>query len=177
MASDLTQQASWQQFCTWIASEILDQPQAGMHRDFHSRNLMLQHNRLAVIDFQDAVLGPVTYDVVSLLKDCYYQLPQAQYQQFLQLAQQILAAEGELGPLQDFATFKRKVDLTGLQRHIKAIGIFRRLQLRDGKLHYLSAIPLTWKYILEVCQSYPEAEPMLSLLQSMQAEMVQHGLL
>jgi hypothetical protein len=109
---------------------------------------------LGLIDFQDAVIGPISYDLVSLLRDCYIHWPTAQvetwaYQYYLQLMQaQLLAV--------DYGQFKRWFDLMGLQRHLKAIGIFSRLHIRDGKSRYLADIPRTLSYISEVCENYAE---------------------
>ena len=139
-----------------LIENALSQPQVGMHRDFHSRNLMLHDNRLWVIDFQDAVLGPVTYDAVSLLRDCYVRWPDAvveqlshyHYQQCLQL--QVIDKKVS------YTQYQRWFDLMGLQRHIKAAGIFVRLNLRDHKMGYMADIPLTLTYILDIAARYPE---------------------
>ncbi|WP_347988297.1 phosphotransferase [Methylomonas sp. AM2-LC] len=138
-----------------LIQSALAQPQVCVHRDYHSRNLMLINScELGIIDFQDAVIGPISYDAASLLRDCYIRWPTEQvdnwiYQYYLQLIQtQLLAV--------DFGQFKRWFDLMGLQRHLKAIGIFSRLHLRDGKSAYLDDIPRTLSYISEVCANYAE---------------------
>jgi len=140
-----------------LTTSALAQPQAGMHRDFHSRNLMIQPDqRLAVIDFQDAVLGPVSYDAVSLLKDCYLTWPtelvsELREEFLLQLKQQGLVSEHYSS-----AQFKREFDLMGLQRHLKVLGIFCRLWHRDGKSGYLADLPRVFAYVLETCDQYIE---------------------
>lgn len=138
-----------------LIDSALQQPQVCVHRDYHSRNLMvLDQDSPGVIDFQDAVIGPVTYDVVSLLRDCYIRWPARQVLDWLELYYQRLLAAGTLNC--DFRQFKRWFDLMGLQRHLKAIGIFSRLQFRDGKPGYLADIPRTMSYVVDVCGRYPE---------------------
>ncbi|MCG8609364.1 MAG: phosphotransferase [Pseudomonadales bacterium] len=134
-----------------------EQPQLAVHRDYHSRNLMIPRNPETipgVLDFQDAVKGPITYDLVSLLRDCYIRWPQAKVEQWLQDYWQQSQAAGlhQVG----LPRFRRWFDLMGVQRHLKAAGIFARLHLRDGKKGYLKDIPLTVSYITQVCQHYPE---------------------
>lgn len=138
-----------------LISSALEQPQVCVHRDFHSRNLMaLDNNRPGIIDFQDAVIGPVTYDLVSLLRDCYIAWPQANVQQWMTLYfEQISKLNLTTASLE---TFTRWFDLMGLQRHLKAIGIFSRLHLRDNKSNYLQDIPLTMNYVVQICNKYPE---------------------
>jgi len=150
-----------------LADSALQQPQAGMHRDYHARNLMvLADEQLAVIDFQDMVLGPVSYDVVSLLKDCYIRWPQALVQElatayFLQLQQQgVYTADWTQ------ARFLRSFDLMGLQRHLKVCGIFSRLYHRDQKTGYLPDLPRVLSYVLETASTYPECAALHQLLQS-----------
>jgi aminoglycoside/choline kinase family phosphotransferase len=137
-----------------LIDSALEQPQVFVHRDFHSRNLMIvEDNSPAVIDFQDAVKGPVTYDVVSLLRDCYIQWPEEMVEDWLnQYYQRLLSAGLITAP---WIAFKRWFDLMGLQRHLKAIGIFARLNYRDNKPGYLADIPRTLSYISQVCQAYP----------------------
>jgi len=128
-----------------------EQPQIFVHRDFHSRNLMYSEaNLTGVIDFQDAVKGPITYDLVSLLKDCYWCFPRAQVLEWVKTYWQVLELDVE------FPRFLRWFDLTGMQRQIKCAGIFCRLSIRDGKPSYLSDIPQVIRYLLEVCELYGE---------------------
>ncbi|MGY3925987.1 aminoglycoside phosphotransferase family protein [Aeromonas simiae] len=142
-----------------LTANNLEQVQGVMHRDFHSRNLMVYgepaQGELAVIDFQDMVLGPVTYDLVSLLKDCYVRWPDAVIEEGMQQGFSVLGQAGLLGAT-DYATFRRQADLTGMQRHLKAAGIFARLHHRDGKSGYLKDIPRTLDYVVEVCERYGE---------------------
>ena len=140
-----------------------EQPQVVVHRDFHSRNLLvLGDGGVGVIDFQDAVFGPLSYDLVSLLRDCYIRWPEALVEQRVEgfrcklLAQ--AEASGRAMTLPDAVTFLRWFDLMGLQRHLKVLGIFARLSLRDGKTRYLDDLPLVMRYVLEVAQKYPETQ-------------------
>ena len=143
-----------------LADNALQQPQVCVHRDFHSRNLMItESNNPGIIDFQDAVVGPVTYDLVSLLKDCYIAWPRARVEDWalgyreLALSSGVLREPHAAGGEQRFL---RWFDLMGLQRHLKAIGIFARLHRRDGKPGYLGDIPRTFSYVIEVAERYPE---------------------
>ncbi len=147
-----------------LMHSALGQKQVTVHRDYHSRNLMLvSDKKIGVIDFQDAVRGPVTYDLVSLLKDCYYKLSDSQRRFLLdyylqQAVKQKLINEKHLDNFHDC------FDLMGVQRHLKAIGIFCRLYHRDGKENYLADIPLTASYIIELGNRYPQLGPVLELL-------------
>lgn len=153
------EQAMWKRVCDVLVRNALEQPQVGVHRDFHARNIMVTgDNQLAYIDFQDAVLGPVTYDLVSLLRDCYVRWPDQQVEQlalqFLQQLQQQHLVAAEVTSEQ----WLRWFDLMGMQRHTKAAGIFARLYLRDGKAGYLQDIPRTLGYLYDVAGRYPEFE-------------------
>ncbi|MBU1620686.1 MAG: phosphotransferase [Gammaproteobacteria bacterium] len=142
-----------------LADTALQQPQAGMHRDYHARNLMLQQDgSLAVIDFQDLVTGPVTYDAVSLLKDCYVKWPLELVQSLSQEFYHHLKATDELPAKVSAEQFQLWFDWMGLQRHIKVCGIFCRLYHRDGKSGYLADLPRVFEYVLEVTQHYPELQ-------------------
>lgn len=139
-----------------LTANNLQQPQVVMHRDFHSRNLMvLADESLAVIDFQDMVLGPLTYDAVSLLKDCYCRWPDAVIEQGVAQAYQLYSESGILSDV-SYAQFVQWLDLTGMQRHLKAAGIFTRLYHRDGKSGYLKDIPRTLGYVRDVAARYPQ---------------------
>lgn len=145
----------WDSVCNLLINSALEQPLTCVHRDFHSRNLMLLNNNLpGIIDFQDAVIGPITYDLVSLLRDCYVAWPQQNVQQWLAQYYQKLVTMNLIDC--DLNTFTRWFDLMGIQRHLKAIGIFSRLNLRDGKSGYLKDIPRTLNYLLAQTQAYPE---------------------
>lgn len=138
-----------------LVESALDQPLTFVHRDYHSRNLMdLGNDKPGVLDFQDAVIGPITYDLVSLLKDCYISWPEPQIDQWRNGYFQRLQQHGSIACSQE--QFKRWFDLMGLQRHLKAIGIFARLHLRDGKSIYLNDIPRTMDYVTDTCARYTE---------------------
>ncbi|MBK8814113.1 MAG: phosphotransferase [Methylococcaceae bacterium] len=145
----------WNGVCDLLVKSALEQPLVCVHRDFHSRNLMvLENNAPGVIDFQDAVIGPVTYDLVSLLRDCYIAWPQDRINGWVADYWQKLHSNGLIGC--ELTVFNRWFDLMGLQRHLKAIGIFSRLNLRDGKTGYLKDIPRTLNYVLAQTEAYPE---------------------
>lgn len=142
-----------------LEKTALEQPKVLVHRDYHSRNLMIRDGLApGIIDFQDAVVGPITYDVVSLLRDCYIRWPKDQVERWA-LAYGNMAVEvGLMRPVtQD--TFLRWLDFMGLQRHIKVLGIFARLYLRDGKEGYLKDLPLVIRYTLEVSEAHSELLP------------------
>jgi len=142
-----------------IADEVLSQPQnIFVHRDFHSRNIMLESGKLVLLDYQDALSGAITYDLVSLLKDVYVEFDTAKMEE--------LALEFKLLKGLDVSdeTFLRWFDMMALQRHLKILGIFARLHLRDGKSAYLKHLPLTLKYVLEVCDKYESLKSLGELL-------------
>jgi len=163
------------QYCfNLLIENALEQPQVLMHRDFHSRNIMvLTHGEYAIIDFQDAVKGPITYDAVSLLRDCYVKWPDHNVELlFKQCIEQFIQADEALGHI-EFDQWQRWFDLTGLQRHVKVAGIFPRLSLRDGKDGYLNDTPIVLEYIIEVSAKYPE----LSYLHDITAQIIQPAFL
>ncbi len=143
-----------------LADNALEQPRVCVHRDYHSRNLLVSRPPSpGILDFQDAVVGPVTYDLVSLLRDCYLAWPEERVwdwaKGYLQLAiQSGVLREG------DAERFPRWFDLMGMQRHLKASGIFARLLRREGKPGYLQDIPRTLGYVVEVARRYPELSPL-----------------
>ena len=146
---DAAQQSLWLETRQILVDSALSQPQVFVHRDYHSRNLMVvEQNNPGILDFQDAVKGPITYDLVSLLRDCYVDWPQARVQQ-LALEYFELARGSELVDV-DEATFLRWFNLMGVQRHLKVMGIFSRLKIRDGKPGYLRDIPRTLNYLVQV---------------------------
>lgn len=162
MALDENEQQMLQHLCDDLIDSATEQPQVVVHKDFHSRNLMLlEDNSLGVIDFQDALIGPITYDLVSLLKDCYLHLPADQVEQRALDFKQSLEVNKQLEKMTD-KDFLRSFDKMGLQRHIKVLGIFARLCLRDGKSAYLNDLPLVIRYTLEVAQRYPETQAFYS---------------
>lgn len=148
-----------------LVASALQQPQVFVHRDYHSRNLMLRPGAApGVLDFQDAVIGPVTYDLVSLLRDCYIVWPAERVRGWALGHAARLTAEGVL-PAVDEARFLRWFDWMGLQRHIKVLGIFARLWLRDGKPRYLNDLPRVLDYVLGVGRAYPEFSGFVAFLE------------
>jgi len=143
-----------------ISEEVLAQPQGVfVHRDYHSRNIMLTpEEEVGVIDYQDAMNGAITYDLVSLLKDLYIEYPPEEVEALA------LAFRDMLGLETDDAIFMKWFDFMGLQRHIKVLGIFARLYLRDGKDGYLQDLPLTLKYTIETAEKYEETQELAKLL-------------
>ena len=143
-----------------ILFEVLKQPQGFfVHRDFHSRNLMVtDEDEIAVIDYQDARIGAVTYDLVSLLRDLYIAFDPALVEKLA------LSFRDKKGLDVDDETFLRWFDFMGLQRHIKVLGIFSRLSLRDGKDGYLEDIPQTLRYIVDMGRKYEETRELADFL-------------
>ena len=136
-----------------------------MHRDYHSRNLLVTaQSNPGILDFQDAVAGPVTYDLVSLLRDCYLRWPRQQVEQWAEGYFSLALEAGVLGS-EHQGEFLRWFDLMGVQRQLKASGIFARLNRRDGKPGYLQDIPRTLGYIVEVAPDYPELAGLADLIQ------------
>jgi aminoglycoside/choline kinase family phosphotransferase len=156
---------AWQDCCDLLVANALDQPQVFVHRDYHSRNLMrTEIDNPGILDFQDAVEGPLTYDLVSLLKDCYVQWPAEQIWQWALGFYNELDATVRECINED--QFRRYFDLMGVQRHLKAAGIFARLNHRDGKPAYLADIPRTLSYITELGPRYPELGFLADLIES-----------
>lgn len=155
-----TRQYSLEHAFNLLAASALEQPQVFVHRDYHSRNIMVtSDDSLAIIDFQDGVCGPITYDLVSLLKDCYVSWPSQQVNEWLM---QYAEAAQQAGLFGAAGVRKEQLlkwfDWMGVQRHLKAIGIFARLKIRDNKSGYLKDIPRTFNYMLDASQRYPELE-------------------
>jgi aminoglycoside/choline kinase family phosphotransferase len=150
----------WQATCELSIANILLQPQTFVHRDYHSRNLMLtdQHNP-GILDFQDAVRGPYTYDLVSLLKDCYIAWPQQRVFGWVDEFRDLLGVADS-----ERTKFMRHFELTGIQRQLKAAGIFARLKLRDGKDNFVFDIPRTLGYVLDIAPRYPELKFLAGLI-------------
>ena len=141
----------------------LEQPRVFVHRDYHSRNLMyLDGHNPGVLDFQDAVAGPITYDLVSLLRDVYVRWPEDRVAGWVDAFHDRAVARGLAGAGRE--RFRRWFDLTGVQRHLKIAGIFARLWHRDGKPRYLDDLPLTLAYLAEAAPRHPETEAVARLL-------------
>ena len=150
----------WGDLLRLMTQVFLGQPQCVVHRDFHSRNIMcLPNERLGFIDFQDAVVGPITYDPVSLLKDCYVQWPRTEQLRWLEAHRQALLDAGVEVPSKH--VFIRDFDLVGLQRHLRVLGVFARLCLRDAKPGYLNDLPLVLAYTREALGFYKD-EPAIA---------------
>jgi len=148
-----------------LSQSSLQQKYLTVHRDYHSRNLMLKTDgSIGVIDFQDAVQGPISYDLVSLLKDCYIKLSSDQRDKLLNYYY-VTALKQEIITEQSFPAFKKDFDFMGVQRHLKAIGIFCRLYHRDNKQNYLPDIPRTASYLFDMKHTYPELDSLIDLLQ------------
>lgn len=157
------QRHHFQQILLPLLNTIQALPQAPVHLDYHSRNLMLPKDGLplGVIDFQDAVIGPITYDLASLLFDCYQNYPETERRQWSQYFFDGLNVKHKT-PFKDFAAWHQAVRLTSLQRHIKVLGIFARLAHRDGKTQFLDEIPLTHQHCMEELQALSLQIPLLN---------------
>lgn len=140
--------------CDLMVKSAVDQPKGFVHRDYHCRNLLVQKaGGPGIIDFQDAVMGPITYDLVSLFKDCYYRFSRSEVEDRVQKFHGRLTEQGLVSAN---APFLRWFDWMGIQRHLKCAGIFSRLNLRDGKPAYLGDIPLVVDYLIEASSLYDE---------------------
>jgi aminoglycoside/choline kinase family phosphotransferase len=149
-----------------LEQSALAQPVVCVHRDYHSRNLMITSEKTpGVIDFQDAVKGPVTYDLASLLRDCYISWPDADVYAWVESFRVSLIEQDVISLEVTSDCFKRWFDLMGMQRHLKAIGIFARLSIRDDKHAYLQDIPRTLNYVRDVAAKYPELSGFRQLLE------------
>ena len=158
--------AAWNEAVEVLVDNALAQPRVFVHRDYHSRNLMkLEAGNPGILDFQDAVFGPVTYDLVSLLRDCYIAWPPARVDQ-LALDYHARARDAGLVDV-GAAQFLHWFNLTGAQRHLKAIGIFARLWLRDGKRGYLGDIPRTLTYLQQVSSDEMLLEGLADLIEAL----------
>ncbi len=164
LALDATQLQALEDAFQLLALAALEQPRVWVHRDYHSRNLMVtSQNNPGVLDFQDAVVGPMTYDLVSLLRDCYIKWPPSQVEEWVKYYLANAKQQGLLGGI-ELKQFMRWFDLMGVQRHLKAIGIFARLNIRDAKPGYLQDIPRTMSYVVEACGRWPEMAGLQRLL-------------
>ena len=149
----------------YLSDSVLRQPQVFVHRDYHSRNIMIsKRGEIGIIDFQDAVVGPITYDLVSLLRDCYIELPVVEIRHWLKMVYQRLIKEDLLDI--SYEKFEVDFDLMGCQRHLKAIGIFSRLKYRDGKLNYIKDVPRTLRYLKKISKKYDVLEPLYNFVNS-----------
>lgn len=150
------------------------QPQVYVHRDYHSRNLMVTDNNPGVLDFQDAVYGPITYDLASLYKDAYIKWDEERILDWV-IRYWEAARAARLPVRADFYEFYRDFEWMGVQRHTKVLGIFARLYHRDGKDGYLKDMPLVMDYLRRACERYPELAPMAHLLDELENRQAQVG--
>jgi hypothetical protein len=169
-----TRLAQWQRGCELLLANNLAQPAVFVHRDYHSRNLMVCDDNPGVLDFQDAVRGPITYDLVSLLKDAYIQWDEEfvrdQVARYWELARRAGLPVGT-----DFAAFYRDFEWMGVQRHLKVLGIFARLYHRDGKAAYLTDMPRVAGSLRAACERYVALRPLLALVDHAQETVVRAG--
>jgi aminoglycoside/choline kinase family phosphotransferase len=145
-----------------LSDAALAQPRVLVHRDFMPRNLMPAIDGPAVLDFQDAVVGPIAYDVISLFKDAFISWPEARVARWIERYHARAVATGM--PVPALRAFRRDADWIGLQRHLKVIGIFARLNHRDGKPRYLADVPRFFAYLDEVLPRYVEFAPLRSFI-------------
>ena len=171
IALSSSEERSWQECCDWLVDNALLQEKVFVHRDYHSRNLMLtDEDNPGILDFQDAVEGPLTYDLVSLLKDCYISWPAKQVREWALEFHRRLGTGKQRRSDED--AFLRQFELMGVQRQLKAAGIFARLMHRDGKAGYLPDVPRTLNYILGIAPRYPQ----LAFLEGLIGERVLPGI-
>lgn len=161
------QQAELAAIFTRILQNNLAQPRVFVHRDYHSRNLMVTLPNPGILDFQDAVYGPITYDLVSLFKDAYIHWDEERVLDWL-IRYWEKARKAELPVAADFADFYRDFEWMGVQRHIKVLGIFARINYRDGKPHYLQDTPRFVSYARKVCERYRALGPLGKLLDELE---------
>ncbi|MEG3639109.1 aminoglycoside phosphotransferase family protein [Magnetococcus sp. PR-3] len=158
-----TEQAAFKQVFDQLLAPLLEQPRVLVHRDYHSRNLMWMEGAVGVIDFQDAVMGPITYDLASLLRDCYVAWDAPFRHEVMK--RWLEGAKTQLGYAPEWAEFEQAFDWMAIQRNLKAVGIFGRLALRDGKYAYLDDVPRTMGYVRETLSRYPQLAELQRLLE------------
>ena len=169
------QAATLQKVFDHILASALAQPQVYVHRDFHSRNLMwMDKGNPGIVDFQDAVYGPITYDLVSLLRDAYVQWDEEMVLDWA-IRYWEKAKRAGLPVAPDIDSFYRDFEWMGLQRHLKILGLFARLSHRDGKDKFLADIPTVMEYVRKTCHRYKELVPLLRLLDELENTAPQVG--
>ncbi|OGS91556.1 MAG: aminoglycoside phosphotransferase [Gallionellales bacterium GWA2_60_18] len=168
------QQAKLEEVFARIVANNLAQPRVYVHRDYHSRNLMVTEPNPGVLDFQDAVYGPITYDLVSLFKDAYIRWEEADIIDWLILYWEKARYAG-LPVHADFGEFYRDYEMMGVQRHIKVLGIFARLYHRDGKEGYLKNMPLVFEYLYRAACRYIDLKPLQVLLEELHPQAIRKG--
>lgn len=159
------ERATWERSCALLIESALAQPQVFVHRDFMPRNLMVSEPNPGIIDFQDAVHGPVTYDVLSLFRDAFISWPAGRVEHWL-AQYRAMATEAGVELPNDF---ERACDWMGLQRHLKVIGIFARLHYRDNKAKYLAETPRFFRYVFDIGRKYPEFDDLLAMMRKYEA--------
>ena len=158
-----------------ILANNLAQPCVYVHRDYHSRNLMhVEENNPGILDFQDAVYGPITYDLASLFKDAYIRWEEQEIMDWL-IRYWEKARKAGLPVQADFGEFYRDYEWMGVQRHIKVLGIFARLYHRDGKDGYLKDMPLVFEYLYKACTRYIDLKPLQVLLEELHPKIITEG--
>ena len=170
-----TQTADLMKVFNVLLANNMAQPQVYVHRDYHSRNLMvLSEGNPGILDFQDAVYGPITYDLVSLLRDAYVQWDEEMVLDWvIRYWEQAKRAGLPVNP--DIDSFYQDFEFMGLQRHLKVLGIFARLNYRDGKSTYLNDMPLVMDYVRKTSQRYKELAPLVRLLDTLENKAAQVG--
>jgi hypothetical protein len=149
-----------------IIRNVQEQPRCFVHRDYHSRNLLVvERNNPGIIDFQGALAGPITYDLASLLRDAYITWPRERVEGWVDPYRQRLRDAGVIGMDVDRERFLRWFDLTGMHRHVRVLGQFYRLWYRDGKPGYLADVPRVYHYVVSVARSYPELADFAALIE------------
>ncbi len=171
---DATEQQAYTQCVDALIANALAQPRVFVHRDYHSRNLMVCPPNPGILDFQDAVYGSITYDAVSLLKDAYVRWEEAQILDWLVRYWEEARAAG-LPVDADFGNFYRDFEWMGVQRHLKVLGIFARLNHRDGKPGYLQDMPRVSQSLRDACARYRELQPLAQVLDRIAGTAVQVG--
>jgi aminoglycoside/choline kinase family phosphotransferase len=168
------QQAKLEEVFKRILANNLAQPRVYVHRDFHSRNLMVTEPNPGILDFQDAVYGPITYDLASLFKDAYIRWEEEEIMDWI-IRYWEKARQAGLPVREDFGEFYRDYEMMGVQRHIKVLGIFARLYHRDGKDGYLKDMPLVMDYLRRACERYIDLKPLLVLLMELEQHAAKAG--
>ena len=171
---DEKQNATLETIFQRIIKNNLAQPRVYVHRDYHSRNLMVTDPNPGILDFQDAVYGPITYDLASLFKDAYLRWEEEQVMDWL-IRYWEKARKAGLPVHDNFGEFYRDYEWMGVQRHIKVLGIFARLYHRDGKEGYLNDMPLVVGYLRRACARYIELKPLLNLLDELEPRELKVG--
>ena len=168
------QQAKLEEVFVRILANNLAQPCVYVHRDYHSRNLMSTEPNPGILDFQDAVYGPITYDLASLFKDAYIRWEEEEIMDWL-IHYWEKARKAGLPVREDFGEFYRDYEMMGAQRHIKVLGIFARLYHRDGKDGYLKDMPLVMEYLRKACERYIDLKPLLNILMELEQHAAKAG--